>query len=100
MMQLNSSHKRTSALVTVLFALIILIPSLWGFSGKFAEFIKLYRGEVDGVFAISPIVNYLLASLGFFCLFGWAVLHGMFTDIEKPKESMLETEEQLDRLLK
>lgn len=99
-MLLNSSHKRTSALVTLLFALIILIPSLWGFSGKFSEFIKLYRGEVDGVFAISPIVNYLLASLGFFCLFGWAVLHGMFSDIEKPKESMLETEEELDRLLK
>jgi hypothetical protein len=41
-------------------------------------------------------VNYLLASLGFFCLFLWAILHGMFRDIEQPKTTMLETERMLD----
>ncbi len=89
--------RRHSTLITVVAALVVLIPSLWGFSGKFAEFIALYRGDVDGVFAISPIINYLLASLGFFCLFGWALLHGMFHDIEEPKRTMLENEAQLDR---
>lgn len=91
--------RRRSLIVTALMALIVLVPSLWGFSGKFSEFIALYRGDVDGVFAISPIINYLLASLGFFCLFGWAMLHGMFHDIEGPKVTMLETEDQLDRQL-
>jgi hypothetical protein len=87
-----------AALVTAGFALVVLVPSLWGFSGKFREFIAIYRGDVDGVFAITPIINYLLASLGFFCLFGWAAFHGMFSDIEQPKYSMLETEALLDRI--
>jgi hypothetical protein len=43
------------------------------------------------------MVNYLLATTGFFCLFGWALLHGMFREIEAPKQRMLETEEWLDR---
>lgn len=86
------------ALVTAFFAVIVLVPSLWGFSGKFREFIAIYRGDVDGVFAITPIVNYLLASLGFFCLFGWAILHGMFSDVEEPKHVLLETEDRLDRV--
>ena len=50
----------------------------------------IFRGDVDGVFAITPIVNYLLASLGFFFLFCWAIRHGMFRDIERPKYTMLE----------
>ena len=54
---------------TVIFGLLILIPCFVAFSNKLREFIMLYRGQVDGVFAISPIVNYLLASLGFFFLF-------------------------------
>jgi hypothetical protein len=85
-------------LLTVLFAIAVLGPSLYGFSGKFIEFIALFRGDPDGVFAISPIVNYLLASLGFFCLFGWAACQGMFSDIERPKQTFLETEDLLDRL--
>ena len=81
---------------TAFLAIVILVPSLWGFGTKFIEFIALYRGDVDGLFAISPIVNYLLASLGFFCLLCWAALNGMFRDIEQPKRTMLETEALLD----
>ncbi|MDR3633324.1 MAG: hypothetical protein P4L84_05760 [Isosphaeraceae bacterium] len=87
---------RSPHLTTLVLALVILIPSLLGFANKFREFIALFRGDVDGVFAISPILNYLLASLGFFCLFLWAILHGMFRDIEQPKKTMLETERMLD----
>lgn len=82
--------------VTAGLAFAILLPSLYGFVGKFIEFVVLARGDAGGVFAISPIMNYLLASLGFLCLFGWAAAHGMFSDIERPKYSMLETERQLD----
>lgn len=92
----TSSHRR-SWVITAVMAIVVLVPSLWGFGTKFAEFIALSRGDTDGVFAISPIVNYLLASLGFFCLFGWALLHGMFHDLEKPKETMLQTENMLDQ---
>jgi hypothetical protein len=94
----SASQKRRSAIATLIFAAVVLLPSLWGFSGKFAEFIAIFRGDIDGIFAISPIVNYLLASLGFFCLFGWAAFQGMFSDMEKPKVTFLETEAMLDRL--
>jgi hypothetical protein len=84
------------AYITLILAVLILVPSLWGFGTKFAEFVALVRGDVDGAFAITPVVNYLLASLGFLCLFCWATLGGMFHDIEGPKHTMLETERQLD----
>ena len=94
-----ATRSRKSIWITVLFALAVLIPSLYGFSGKFIEFLAVFRGESDGVFAITPIVNYLLATLGFFCLFGWAIMHGMFSDIEKPKHAFLEQEAWLDSRL-
>lgn len=83
--------------LTVAFAVILLAPSLYGFAGKFIEFIHIFRGNSDGVFAITPITNYLFASLGFFCMMCWALGQGMFADIERPKEQMLEIEEMLDR---
>ncbi|MGC8641020.1 MAG: hypothetical protein ACP5XB_14235 [Isosphaeraceae bacterium] len=81
---------------TVGFALLILVPSMIGFANKFSEFVLLIRGDADGVFAITPVVNYLLASLGFFCLFFWAIYQGMFRDIEAPKHQLLENERKLD----
>jgi nitrogen fixation-related uncharacterized protein len=94
--QPQATAQRKQTMITVIFALVILIPSLWGFATKFFEFVALFRREVDGTFAISPILNYLLASLGFFCLFCWGIGHGMFRDLEQPKKAMLETERMLD----
>jgi hypothetical protein len=88
---------RRRRIILLLFALAVLVPSLYGFGTKFLEFIALYRGDVEGAFAITPILNYLLASLGFLCLFAWAVMSGMFRDIEGPKWTMLENEALLDR---
>jgi hypothetical protein len=82
--------------VVLAMAFVILIFSLLGFGDKFVQFVKVARGEPDGVFALTPIVNYLLASFGFLSLFGWAAANGMFHDIERPKYAMLEIEEQLD----
>jgi hypothetical protein len=87
---------RGRRIVMILMAAAVLVPSLFGFGTKFLEFIALYRGDVEGAFAISPILNYLLASLGFLFLFGWAMLSGMFRDIEEPKYAMLENEARLD----
>jgi hypothetical protein len=91
----NRAQRRMRRIMLVM-AVGILVPSLYGFGTKFLEFIALYRGDVEGVFAISPILNYLLASTGFLCLFAWAIMHGMFRDIERPKYTMLETEQRLD----
>ncbi|MEZ6068449.1 MAG: hypothetical protein R3B90_22665 [Planctomycetaceae bacterium] len=77
--------------------MLILIPSLLGFATKLIEFKHVVEGDADGAFALTPIVNYLLASLGFLCLLAWAAMHGMFRDIEAPKHVMLDRERLLDR---
>lgn len=82
--------------ITILLAVLILIPSGYGFIGKFIELINVAKGEAGGAFAVAPIMNYLLASLGFFCLLLWAAGRGMFRDIENPKHQMLEQEAKLD----
>jgi len=88
---------RRSRLLTITFALAVLLPSLYGFGTKFVELVALCRSDMTGAFAIAPIVNYLLASAGFLLLFGWAAANGMFHDIERPKLTMLENEARLDR---
>jgi hypothetical protein len=82
--------------ITILLAILILLPSMYGFVGKFIEFIHVFRGVPGGQFAVAPILNYLLASLGFFMLLLWAASNGMFNNIEQPKYDMLENESRLD----
>jgi len=82
--------------IVMILAAIILGFSLWGFGNKFLEFLALTQGGTEGLFAITPVVNYLLASVGFFCLLLWATMRGMFHDIERPKYDMLENEARLD----
>ena len=91
-----SRANRWTLIITLVLAAVILVPSLLGFVNKFIEFYRVVKGEADGAFALTPIINYLLASLGFFCLLLWAIGHGMFHDIEAPKRTMLETERLLD----
>jgi len=95
-MKTNPRPWQTRRVVMLLMAAAVLLPSLYGFGTKLIEFIALARGDVEGSFAISPVVNYLLASFGFLLLFGWAALGGMFRDIEQPKYTMLENEAKLD----
>ncbi len=92
----STRTNRWTLIVTLILAVVILIPSMLGFVNKFVEFYRVVRGEADGAFALTPIVNYLLASLGFFCMLIWAICQGMFHDIEAPKRTMLETERRLD----
>jgi hypothetical protein len=87
---------RTVFIVSMVLAVLILIPSLLGFGMKFLELMHVLRGEESGRFALTPIMNYLFASLGFLCLLIWATCQGMFRDIERPKETMLEMEEKLN----
>lgn len=78
-------------------AALILIPGGYGFVEKFIQFARtLALGPDEGGFTIIPIMNYLVVTAGMVCLLMWAVMHGMFRDIEKPKYTMLEREAQLD----
>ena len=85
-------------LVKTFFALVVLLPCMYGFGSKFWELVVICRGDMTGAFAIAPIVNYLLASAGFLLLLGWAAANGMFHDIERPKQTMLDHERQLDAM--
>lgn len=96
-MESSPTSSRLRSAVTLVLAILILIPSLWGFGSKFLEFVALYQGDAEGVFAIAPIINYMLASGGFFLLFIWATANGMFNDIEKPKHTMLQIDAEIDR---
>lgn len=87
---------RTVFIVSMVLAVLILIPSLLGFGMKFLELVHVLQGEDSGRFALTPIMNYLFASLGFLCLLIWATFQGMFRDIERPKQTMLEMEERLN----
>ncbi|MCA9035808.1 MAG: hypothetical protein KDA91_11800 [Planctomycetaceae bacterium] len=86
--------------VTIGFGILILIPSMLGFVMKFAELMELTKNlsksGTEGGFAITPVVNYLLASAGFFFLLLWAAVNGMFKDLEQPKHFMLQNERELD----
>ncbi|MDX1961580.1 MAG: hypothetical protein SFX18_00415 [Pirellulales bacterium] len=78
--------------------LVILGPCLVTFGGKIQMLIEAYQGEAEWAFAVTPVVNYVIASAGFVCLFIWAALNGMFRDLEEPKLTMLANEQLLDQL--
>ncbi len=84
-------------ILRTLAAAAILLPCMYGFVGKFIELVAYSRTDAESAFAVAPVINYLLASAGFLCMFGWAWCNGMFGNIEQPKRTMLETEFQLDR---
>jgi len=90
---------RSRSIGMIVLALVILVPAMLGFGIKFKEFLFLVRDQ-EGAFTVVPILNYLLVSFGFLLLFGWAILHGMFRDIEKPKHTMLANEQRLDEELR
>jgi hypothetical protein len=81
-------------------SVIILGFCMFGFGSKFVEFVRLVASDSEaaqeGIFAVAPLVNYLLASAGFLCLLGWAAMNGMFRDIEEPKQTMLNVNSLLD----
>ena len=87
--------RKKTMLITCM-ALIILIPAGVGFTKKLVEFFHTYSEVEGGAFALLPIANYMLVTAGFCCLLGWAIAHGMFRDVERPKHTMLETEAKLD----
>ncbi len=94
--KIKPKNSRAVMTATVIMGIVILLPSMVGFINKLREFGNVVQGNPDGAFALTPIVNYTFASLGFFCLLIWATAQGMFHDIEGPKHTMLDREDDLD----
>ncbi len=94
---LPDDHRSRANWITLAFAVPVLAVSCIGFGMKFNELIHAYKVDPHGVFAVTPIVNYLLASLGFLCLLLWAAINGTFHDLEAPKRTMLQRELELDK---
>ncbi len=84
--------------MTWLFSAIVLIPTILGFANKFLDFVLVIQGDEEGAFAATPIVNYLFATAGFFCLLLWTITQGAFRDLDGPSRTMFENEQRLDRL--
>ncbi|MBA4019966.1 MAG: hypothetical protein C0483_22600 [Pirellula sp.] len=94
----TAPEPRTRRLWTVCCVVFFLGPAMYGFGTKFYELVRVFQGDSTGAFAVTPIVNYLLAGCGFLMLFAWAARNGMFRDIERAKFEMLENEHKLDEI--
>ena len=82
--------------LTWLFAALVLIPTILGFGNKFLDLWLVMQGDEEGAFAATPIVNYLLATAGFFCLLLWSAFQGAFHDLDQPSRTMFDNEPRLD----
>lgn len=83
--------------LTWLFAALVLIPTILGFGNKFLDLLLVMQGDEEGAFAATPIVNYLLATAGFFCLLLWSAFQGAFHDLDQPSRTMFDNEQRLDQ---
>ena len=83
--------------LTWLFAALVLIPTILGFGNKFLDLWLVMQGDEEGAFAATPIVNYLLATAGFFCLLLWSAFQGAFHDLDQPSRTMFDNEQRLDQ---
>jgi hypothetical protein len=82
--------------ITIIFAVVIFIPCALGFGNKLFELIKLSQTDLEGRFALTPVINYLLATLGFLCMFVWGAMRGTFHNLEGAKQRMLDDDRRID----
>ncbi|TWU29798.1 hypothetical protein [Bythopirellula polymerisocia] len=97
----ETNPSRMQNYIVGIMSIVILGFCMFGFGSKFIELVYMVldydsSASTEGVFAVAPLSNYLLASAGFLCMLGWAASQGMFRDIERPKQTMLDIEEELD----
>lgn len=94
---MSKSHSHRTHWLTYFFAAIVLIPTILGFGNKFLDLVLVMQGDEEGAFAATPIVNYLMATAGFFCLLMWSATRGAFHDLDEPSRVMFENEQRLDQ---
>lgn len=83
--------------LTWFFSALVLIPTILGFANKFLDLVLVVQGDSEGAFAVTPIVNYLLATAGFLCLLIWTATQGAFQNLDAPSHTMFENEQRLDQ---
>jgi hypothetical protein len=89
---LTGSHRRWM----IFFCAIIVLAGV-AFSFKLYEFFYDLGSQEGFRFAGAHLGTYLLVAGGFFLLLLFAFLNGHFSDIERPKHEILESEERHDR---
>lgn len=94
----RAGRPRRGGVVLALMALVFVAPAGVAFVNKFLHFYRTIHTDEMGQSALVPMLNYLAVAAGFTCLFVWALLRGMFRDVEAPKYTMLENEAKLDGL--
>ena len=82
--------------VTWLVSALVLIPTILGFGNKFLDLVLVAQGDEEGAFAVTPIVNYLLATAGFLCLLIWTATQGAFQDLDAPSRKMFDDEQRFN----
>lgn len=87
-----------------IFSIVMVLTAGSAFGIKLVEFLLEFSGNVgrgaarsNVLFAIAPLLTYLIVAAGFACLFLWAYLTGQFRDVERPKFRMLEMQDAFDR---
>lgn len=83
--------------VTWLVSALVLIPTILGFANKFLDLVLVVQGDEEGAFAVTPIVNYLLATAGFLCLLIWTATQGAFQDLDAPSRKMFDDEQRFNK---
>jgi hypothetical protein len=93
---IKSAPRSRQTWIPIIFALVIFIPCIFGFGTKFLELVKLSHTDLEGRFALTPVVNYLLATIGFLCMFVWGAMRGTFHNVEDAKQRMLDVDEMIE----
>lgn len=94
---IRTRETRGKRIVFWCIALAILVPGTIGFIDKLGTFIRTLGVERGAGFTLVPLANYFIMAIGMICLLVWAVTHGMFRDVEGPKYTMLDQEDELNR---
>jgi len=94
---IRQAGSRRQTWITVIFAIVIFIPCIFGFGTKFLELVNLSHSDQEGRFALTPVVNYLLATMGFLCMFLWGATRGTFHNVEAAKQKMLDDDELIEK---
>ena len=86
-----------------IFSVVMVITAGTAFLIKLVEFLYQFSGAAGAagvqpgfIFAIAPLLTYLIVATGFACLFLWAYFSGQFRNVEGPKYRMLELQDRID----
>lgn len=89
-------RESTSTIVTVTFAVVVLLVAGFGFVYKMTEFaMTIVENDVEG-FGAAAVAIYLVGMLPIVFLTLWAILTGKFRDIERPKFRLLELDREIE----